>query len=469
MPTVLQNIGSQLVRIGRKIYGRPMSVVRGLFNLSAGEVFENIETKNAIEKGFNANIQVYVVVKKDATKFGSIPRYVYSKEEQEEKARRHPLQETKAYVPFTEKRKGGAPTLTELLNRPNPYLSQDLFFTMVRAYYKVCGEAFIWLNRGDIDSYRLPSGEFDDAAINKLPVLEMYILPSHLVTIVPDDENAWGIAGYLLETTERPAMRRDDVIHWRDINLNWDESTREHLRGMPPLAPGSKTLEESNSNSKAAMRMAQNEGSKAVIFDKSMKAMSPEQQSKMKQVIDAKVNNNDVAGSVAAVQGEWGMLDLAMSSKDMEMIEKKKMSWHEIALLFDAPPELFVTDQKYDNMGNAMLQWVYSMIPALKQLDGELNRTLLPAFGLDKQAFIASDVSELPEVRKQMLEEAKIMLELWPVPPNAVLNHLGFDENPDPKFNEAWIPSGRTPQSDMNIEAEMQREIDMLNAQSARQ
>lgn len=467
MPTILQNLRSQMVKLGNRLIGKTLSTLRGILQLSTTEVFDNVDSDNAIDKGFNGNIQVYVVVKKDAVKFGSIPRYVYSDDQQEEKAYRHPLMEVKAFTPFSESRRAGSPTLTELLNRPNPYQSQDLFFALVRAFYKVCGEAYIWLNRGDIDGYILPDGTMDDEAINKLPVLEMYVVPSNLVGIIPDESNLWGIAGYYLESTARFAMRKDDVIHWKDLNLKWDSVTRAQLNGMTALTPGSKTLEESNSNSKAAMRMAQNEGSKAVIFDKSLRQMSPTQESALRSVIDKKVNNNDVAGAVAAVQGDWGMLDLAMSSKDMEMIEKKKMSWHEIALLFDAPPELFVTDQKYDNMGNAMLQWVYSMIPALKQLDGELNRVLLPAFGLKGKAFIASDVSELPEVRKQMLEEAKIMQEIWSIPPNEVLDHLGFDRNPDSKFDEPWVITNRTPLSDMNIEADMQQQIDMLNLQTS--
>lgn len=444
-----------------------MSFVKGIFSLSVQEVYDNLDTKAAIEKGFNGNVQVYTIVRKAAHKFGSIPRYVYSNEKKEIKSKRHVLQEIKAYDRLSSTRKGIGPTIEQLIARPNPYMSQDLFYAMVYAYYKVCGNAYIWCNRGDITDYTLSDGTMDDAAIDKLPILEMYVLPAHMVTIVGEEDNPFGISGYILETTNRPFMRKNDVIHWRDINLNWSDDSRSHLQGMTPLGPGSKTLEESNSLSKAAMRMAQNEGSKAVIFDKSMKAMSPAQQTDLKKVIDAKVNNNEVAGSVAAIQGDWGMLDLAMSSRDMEMIEKKKMSWHEIALLLDMPPELVVTDAKYDNAGNAMLQWVYNLIPALKQLDEEMNMILMPAFGLKDKAFIASDVTELPEVRKQMMEEAKVMQEIWSIPPNDILDHLGFERNPDKRFDEPWVVSGRTPLSESSVIEDMQATIDQINMSNA--
>lgn len=455
---LFSSIGSQLVRLGQRIMGRPLTTTSQLFPISTSEVYPNIDSKNAVINGFEANISVYVVVKKDAVKFGSIPRYVYDATKKEEKARRrHPVLENKAYTP-------AAPSkLTDLLNRPNPYQSQDAFYTLLRAYYKVSGEGFVWLNRGDLEPYRNDDGSFDDKAIDRLPVLEMYVLPSYLVTVIPDPSNLWGLLGYVLEVPERAVMRRGDVIHWKDINLGFDASSRGQLRGMTALQPGTKTVAESNSLSKSSMRTAQNDGAKGALFNETMDSMSVTQQSDVKKVIDAKINNNDVAGSVTALQGKWGYLDLAMSSKDMEMIEKKKMSWQEIALLFDLPPEFVVTDQKYDNMGQAILQWTTNcVIPACKQLDGEFNRVLPKAFGLEGRVFIGTDYYELPEIRQAMIESAKVMQDIWSISPNDVRQYIGFEPYDDERFNEPWVPSGRAPLSDLqNADDEMAREIEI--------
>ena len=48
------------------------------------EVYPTIDSTTAIEKGFNGNAAVYSIVKKDAKKFGSIPRYVERADESEE-------------------------------------------------------------------------------------------------------------------------------------------------------------------------------------------------------------------------------------------------------------------------------------------------------------------------------------------------------------------------------------------------
>lgn len=453
---IISQLGSKLVKLGNRILGQAMSVYTRAFTISTPEVFVGIDQNNAIEKGFNSNIQVYVCVKKDAQKFGYIPRYLFTEADKQVKAHMHPLLETKAFTPAPKNK------LTELLARPNPFQGQDAFYALARASYKVTGNAYIWLNRGDIEDYRLEDGSFDDAVIDKLPVLEMYVLPPDQVSIIPDVTNLWGTLGYVLEANGRNLMRAGDVIHWRDLNLSWDAASRTHLMGMSALTPGAKTLEESNSLSRYAMRSAQNDGAKAILFNETMDAMNPTQQSELKRVIDAKINNNDVAGSVATLQGKWGMHSLAQTSKDLEMIDRKKMSWREVALLFGVPPELVDTETKYDNMGQAILQWVSNeIIPACKQLDDEMNRVLLPAFGLKGKMFIASDPSDLIEVKTIVIDFATKLQAIWSVAPDDVRDNLGY-ERIGGKFSEPWIITGRTPWSDY-LDPEAQAAIDQAS------
>lgn len=458
---------NQLVRIGRNLFGRPFSVNSKVFTVTSPEVYSKIDNTNAIEKGFNNNTAVYTVVMKDAKKFGTIPRFVYDSKLKEEKAARV----TKNGNIVTPKRKfvkaegvGKVQELINLLNRPNRYQSQDEFLTLVRAFYKITGEGIVWLNRGDIESYRLPDGSFDDMAIDKLPVLEMHILPPNLMTIIPDPADLWGGLGWILEIPERVVVRWNDVILWKTTNLNFDPVTREHMRGMPPLKPGAKTLEENNAVSKSAMRQAQNDGAKYVLFNETMNSMSPTQQGDLKRVIDSKINNNDIAGAVATLQGKWGGLDLGKSSHDMELMEAKKLSWRELALLFDVPPEFVDTETKYDNMGNARGMWVSdSIIPACKQFDGLLNLKLLRSFGLEGTVFIGTDYSELPEIQQLMMDSAKIMQEIWSISPNDVREYLGFEPYDDERFDVPWVPSGgRLPLTDMqNPEDEIERELEI--------
>lgn len=390
---------------------------QGISSLFMGSpaVYAEINTQKAIDNGFNSNTAVYSIVTRDAEKFATIPRYVYDAKKTEEKAVSKSVQE-----------------LTDLINRPNPYLSQDAFFTIVRAYYKVCGEAFIWLNRGDVDD------DVDDSEVEKLPVLEMYVLPPNMISVVPDKDNLWGIKGYILEVDKRIPLREVDVIHWKAPNMKFDATTRSHLRGMPPLTPGYKTLEQHNSATDASVRMYQNDGSKGILYNETLDKLKPEQKSQIKDVVDAKINSTAVKGAVATIQGKWGYHSL-MSSIDMKLLEGKELTWKELCFLFGVPYELFDSQTTYANKKEAKLGWLLdSIIPASKQLDGELNRGLLKAFNLEGVAFIATDHWDMPEMQEYRLKAAEGLGKL-PITPNEVRQSIGYEALEIDAFNEPWM------------------------------
>src|SRR5437868_2963662 len=131
---VLQKFGSYISNfLGSKRW------ISSLINIGTIESFPTIDGKNAVDKGFNANTAVYSIVMRDAEKFGTIPRYVYNKAKMQEKGVRRKIETKAAADNILEN------PLSVLLNRPNDYEGQDIFLTKLRAFYKVAGEAFIWL------------------------------------------------------------------------------------------------------------------------------------------------------------------------------------------------------------------------------------------------------------------------------------------------------------------------------------
>jgi HK97 family phage portal protein len=416
-----------------------------IVRLGTQEVYSEVTVQKAIDRGFNENTAVYSIVMRDAQKFGTIPRYLYDSRELEEKAGEI----------FDHKE------LNSLLNRPNPKHSQDSFFTELRAYYKVCGEAFIWLNRGDTNvidgnGQILP---IDDEAHAKRPVIEMYVIPSNFVIVVPDEADLWGVKGYMLDLGgQRLPMRKVDVIHWKTVNLNFDAVGRTHQRGLPPLTPGYKTLQQNNDATNSAVRMYQNDGSKGILANETLDKITPRQQSQINEVIDAKINTNELKGAVAALQGKWEYINLGGSSVDLQLLEGKELSWKELCFLFEVPYEFFNSDTTFANKEQAQKGWVSnSILPACKQLDGELNRVLLKAFGLEKVAYISSDASELPEMQQDMSLLAIALNTAWWIVPNEAREAMGFERIEDPQFDEPWVVSGRTPLSQMNDQAEMEK------------
>lgn len=411
-----------------------------IFDIGTREVMPDINAESAITEGYNANAAVYSIVKTDAEKFASIPRYVADAKKLEEKKGKVPLQFKalmKAIRPSADTIK---PTLEKLLNRPNPYQGQAALFKTVRSYYKVCGEAFIWLNRGDVDG-------LTDTQIATMPILEMYPLPSYRMKVVPEEGSMFGVEGYILQAGSGDIpFKKHEIIHWKDTNLTFDLSSKEHLRGMPALKPGAPDLQQNNDATHSSVRMYQNDGVKAAIYNKSLDKATPTQETQIRNVIDRKLNNNDVKGAVAALQGEWGLIDLSKSSVDLELLKGKESSMMQLCFLFGVPYTLFDPMTAFANTEWQQKNWVSNrIIPACKELDDELNRVLLRAFALEGVALIQCDYTELPEMQADMAALTTWLKEAWWITPNQKLDMQGYEKSTNQLMDEQWIPSGLTP------------------------
>lgn len=412
MANIFQRIGASL----RYLVSGGLQQTR-VWGVGASEVYATYEQQNAVSKGFNANTAVYSIVKKYAKKAGSVERYLENTEDESR----------------VENNK-----LLTLLNRPNPYQSQDAFLTLVFAFYKVTGEAFIWLNRGDAGIEVNESGELvevESLAYSRKPVLEMYVIPSNMMVVLPGDD-AFSIRGYHLVNSPQIKFRTEDIIHWKDINLQWDEHGKPHLRGMTPLKPGYKTLTADNSAIDSMVRMFQNDGAKGALYDKTMAKMTPEQKTALKNVVDDKINNKEIKNQIAALQGEWGYLDFGLTAVDMETLKGREFIYKELCFLLGVPYELFDSQVTYANKSEAQKGWVINEImPDCRQLDGEFNRVLLPAFGLGKGVKICSNFDDLAEMQEDKNKQIEFLNKL-PLSANQRLKEMGYEESTEEGMNE---------------------------------
>lgn len=413
-----------------------------MLNIGSREVLPDINAERAITDGYNSNAAVYTIIDIDAEKFASIPRYVVDAKSIEEKQKKVPLKfkalinGNRVYV----KEDSMKPDLAKLLTRPNEYQGQAAFLKTVRSYYKACGEGFIWLNRGDTEGKT-------DAQIATMPVLEMYPLPSYRMKAIPDPENMWGVLGWILQAgSEDIPFKKYEIIHWKGTNLTFDLTSREHLRGMPALKPGAATLQQNNDATHSSIRMYQNDGVRAAIFNKTLDKATPTQETQIRNVIDRKLNNNDVKGAVAALQGEWGVIDLSKSAVDMDLLNGKKMSMMELCFLFRVPYTFFDPNTAWANSEWQQKNWVSnSIMSGSKELDDELNRVLLRAFNVEGKLLIQCDFTELPEMQEDMAKLTTWLKDAYWITPNQKLELQGYEKDPNPLMDEQWMPNNLTP------------------------
>jgi HK97 family phage portal protein len=452
---------SVLGQIGNAI-GRLFTVGKTQVNINVSggrllPVYADPKAVNFINNGYCGNASIYTIVSKKARKFAHIRRGVYKVEDQKSfKSFRNSLKDgfstqqlinrtlelrTKAYGEEEVDNE-----LSVLIENPNPWQGQDQFFELIDVFYETLGEAFIWCNRGDIDPM------MDDDAVALLPVLEMYVLPPQFIEILPDPDDVWGISGYIFEVGgERRTLRKCDVIHWRRPNPLFDGISRTHLRGLSPLKAGNKVLQQDDDATDATVAMYQNGGAKGVAFDKTMKALTPAQHTQLDDVFERKINNKAVKAAVARVQGDWGYLNIGMSSVDMELLEGQEKAFVKLCNLLDCPPAMFLVDQTYENAIQSIRNWINnSLIPNACSLRDEMNRVLLPAFDLKgKGVFIDIDPSDLPELQADLQKMVTWLKDAWWITPNKKLEFMGEEASKSDLFDEEWIPTGLTPVSQM--------------------
>ena len=453
-PSRLQNISAAFGNLLTSLFGRGSSANNsnpGLFGTFIGEpaIYPNPNAERFINDGYCGNGSVYTIVSRAARKFGSIPRYVYkvtdAKAEKSLKARMKQKGvklrdltdlQRKAYDEQVVEN-----DFSELLARPNEKQGQDAFYELTYVFKTVTGESFIWLNRGDnFDSAGRP---MSDEVLDKMPPLEMYVLPTQYVRLIPDPTDVWGVLGYqFIVSGQEHYIRKNDIIHWKNPNPKFDGVTRIHLRGFPALEAGNKWLTEDDSATDASVAMQQNDGAKGALFNKQLGNMSPEQKSKIDQMINRKVNNRSLKGAVTALEGEWGYVQMGQTGQEMEAVQVREKGFIRLCNLFGVPPMLFLTETTYANVEQAEKAFVTNLIaPDSASLRDEMNRVLLPAFGLDKTYTHDIDVSALPELQTEMKELVAYLLQAWWLTPNEKRKEMNQEASTDPNMDKVWVPN----------------------------
>lgn len=434
------------------------------WNMFIREVWPDIDKRNAIEEGYADNTALFSIVNYDAEKFASIPRYLY-----DAKSKNGQGHYNKRYD------KGiGAKALQKLLDKPNPDFSRSEFDELLRIFYDCTGDGFVWLNRGDVmqeyipaqvggDGSLIPEGFRDrtDEELDALPVLEMYVLPSGFVGVVPDPQNVFRVSGYWLEVNgKKIPIRKGDMIHWKKTNPVFDPVTGEHLRGINPFKVGRHTIQQ-NKDAVAAMdRMFLNDGAKGVLVNENMKweAMEEKARQDVRDMIEKRINNSaEVKGAVATLGGKWDYLNIAKDSVDAKLMEGEKFTMQKMCFMLKLPFEIFDTQTTFANKEMAQKGWVSNtIIPARINVDQKFTERLCPAFGLvdadGPTAVIWSDCSQLPEMKRDTAALISALQLAWWIPPNVKLAELGYDPISDTTFNEPWVPIGVMPLSEAKKE-----------------
>lgn len=422
----------------------------------------------AFINAYNTNATIYTIINYISKKFGNIPRYTYSiEDEQSEKSLKWTMRSnvvhlkmikkllTKAYGETTIK-----PDITpegrlaRLTDRPNDRQGQSSYYSDVCLFYTLTGEAFIELNRGNITD---ENGQLlDDDIIMKMPVLEKIVRPSQWVNPVPSKDNIDEVLYYRFEKYPGQFVNipKVNMIHWKDTNPNYDGAQGTHLRGQSALLAGLKLLTQDNSATDASVAMQQNQGAKGILYSEAQANPTPVQSSQIQGVIDDKVNSTSRKGAVGFLGGsKYGYLDMGQTSIDMQLIAAQQQVFVRLCNLFGIPPAIFLTETTYENLqeaGKSLL--TNKVLPACCSFRDEENRVLLPSFGLDPAVYTTDiDATVITELSEDMTAlSQQLAISVWKSM-NEKREAMGDERMDDPNMDLILVPNNLVSLDDLVI------------------
>jgi HK97 family phage portal protein len=427
----------------------------------ANTVYHDSTVEDILEQGYSGNANVYAAAHLLIAKAASIPANVYKVKDK---------QAAKQLKSIT----GGAMSagaiqkaqvlrvkalgdeiaentpLAKLLQKPNDWQGADSFWEHLFGYKVLAGEFFVWANRNESDT---------------LPPTELYVLPPQVVELVPDPNNVWGVLGYDLNLNGgKIRLRKEDVLHWKSFNPNFDASTREHMRGLSPFKAAWRDLQADNAATDADVALKTNRGAIGAIYPKQMAMLTEVQAGEFQERLKSKINGNDKAGSVAILQQEFGYLQLALSPSDLQLIESKRMNQEQICNVLGVPSILFNNDNSsYNNRITAVKELInLTIVPHWGQVRDALNMWLLPMF--KETGYLDFDITNLPELADDLANLKTVYGDMWQITPNELRKLFGMDELPDPNMNKIYAPANVLPLEQVaeEVPTDMNNEMDGL-------
>lgn len=432
----------------RRVHNQLNEILYGNLINFRDVVFYNYCREDFVVKGYKGNAEVYSIVRKIVDKLSFAPLYLYI-DNGEEKSRKYKsckksvdrvehakynIYRTKA-LEFAEDRND----LSELIKQPNQSQSWVELIELMRIFYFVQGEAFL---------YRETTDDSDIA-------LSLHVVPANLMEPVFGDSLDEPIQGWKLNLLNGHVRMLDakDVFQLKMANPEFD-SMGGQLRGMSPLQAGQKYLQLDDSSVKAWLNSTVNEGAKGLISPNHADPklwLNPKQVDDLQNSIEDKIHGADNKNKVVASAMPLQYTAIGLSPQALAIIDGLKYSNVKLCDLWGVPSVLFDPNPTYQNMKEAKERFVSEVIlPYLSKEEDALNRWLVEPFKKrDGQNYVLDYDTSVYDELKISLEERQALAEILTTNEMRVME--GWDEVEGDAANQVFVAAGKVPLSDFDL------------------
>lgn len=414
--------------------------------IGIGYVKYDAKNKTYLEKGYNENPDVFSCINKATVKTVSVPYTIKEVNDKEEysklkqldlatKGNFNILQAVKRVKLSTKAYKSTEKPFP--LSAPNPNQTWSDIWGLFKTYMKITGNYY---------QYSLKPEDGINKGVPKL----VYALPSHMMQIVLKkdanllfDENP--IDYYMLiDGNGYIQFPADDIIHVKYVNPNYDRAG-SHLYGQSPLRSALRNIQSQNSALDTNVKMLKSAGAYGFLYGKGT-PLTPVQAQSLKERLVEMDKDPSRLGKIGASSAEIGFQRISLTTDELKPFDYLEWDRRTICNVLNFPKELLGekdgSSLSSTDSADARKALITDDIqPDLVLLQDALNKKFIPMFPGYENSVIEWDVTELPEMQDDMLNQAKALKEIYTTP-NEVRTVFKYETLNEDGMDVVWVPSG---------------------------
>ena len=226
--------------------------------------------------------------------------------------------------------------------------------------------------------------------------------------------------------------------------FNPDGDINQQVRGLSPVRVLAQRLTRVKAALDVSVAQMQNGGVPGIVYDK-MPGYEVGAMGQRKESFARFQNNPANKGAPYFAQGEMGYLAIGSTLADMDLAELASMDLDKICNVYHVSSTEFnnkssSTESNVKQLGKGFI--TNGVLPVVALFRDGLNSQALP--DVKTQAILKEDISDIPELQKDLKATADAMAAIPFVIPNDVFEKMGYKRKPDPIYDEVWVKSGYT-------------------------
>jgi HK97 family phage portal protein len=327
--------------------------------------------------------------------------------------------------------------ILDLLMNPRPGQPGEEYFFAIAAYLQLSGNAYI---------HAVGPSKQEGQWRGQGPK-ELWVLNPQTVKVIPGIAALPGAyrieaGGSKLDLVVDPTGKPSQVLQIKTFN------PLDPWYGMSPIEAAAFSIDQHNESGKWNVGLLQNSARPSGAFIAKAQ-LRPEQREFMKRELEEKFAGAKNAGKPMVLEGDFDFKAFSFSPKDMEWIESKHTSARDICNAFGVPSQLIGIpgDSTYANYREARQAfWIETVLPLADRIVGFHNIWLPALFGAKgvKLGYGKDALDALSPSRDALWDRIS---KANHISTNEKRVATGFDERPEPEYEEVLVSSTMLPLS----------------------